>query len=92
MAFASIVAKRCGQTVAIHSSEIFVNQNRGALTRGAIIQKKSGDIVGVGNTSITLSYDRSRSGDTSRGFLIIADGQEHYYYYCKAEVMANKML
>ena len=79
MAFAIIVAKRCGQTVAIHSSEIFVSQNRGALTRGAMTQKKSEHIIGVGNTSLTLtlSFDRSRSGDMSKGFLIIADGQEY---------------
>nr|YP_009426416.1 RNA polymerase beta'' subunit [Diplazium dushanense]ASU95091.1 RNA polymerase beta'' subunit [Diplazium dushanense] len=57
-----------GQVVAIHRDYLLVRTGRTLLaTRGAIPHKISGDIIGEGDTSITLPYDRLKSGDITQG-------------------------
>ena len=62
------VCLQSGQIVAIHHKYLLARTAKPfSATRGAIIQKTSGDILGEGDTLITLPYDRSRSGDTIQG-------------------------
>nr|QLD96872.1 RNA polymerase beta'' subunit [Brainea insignis] len=57
-----------GQAVAIHRDYLLVRTGRALLaTRGATPHKISGDIIGEGDTSITLPYDRLKSGDITQG-------------------------
>nr|QKV46810.1 RNA polymerase beta'' subunit [Oceaniopteris gibba] len=57
-----------GQAVAIHRDYLLVRTGRTLLaTRGATPHKISGDIIGEGDTSITLPYDRLKSGDITQG-------------------------
>nr|YP_009425449.1 RNA polymerase beta'' subunit [Austroblechnum melanocaulon]ASU94124.1 RNA polymerase beta'' subunit [Austroblechnum melanocaulon] len=57
-----------GQAVAIHRDYLLVRTGRALLaTRGATPHKISGDIIGGGDTSITLPYDRLKSGDITQG-------------------------
>nr|AJE61550.1 RNA polymerase beta'' subunit [Cystopteris protrusa] len=57
-----------GQVVAIHRDYLLVRTGRTLLaTRGATPHKISGDIIGGGDTSITLPYDRLKSGDITQG-------------------------
>nr|YP_010885991.1 RNA polymerase beta'' subunit [Athyrium deltoidofrons]WJH16196.1 RNA polymerase beta'' subunit [Athyrium deltoidofrons] len=57
-----------GQVVAIHRDYLLVRTGRTLLaTRGATPHKISGDIIGEGDTSITLPYDRLKSGDITQG-------------------------
>nr|YP_009691001.1 RNA polymerase beta'' subunit [Saccoloma inaequale]QEG57781.1 RNA polymerase beta'' subunit [Saccoloma inaequale] len=62
------VCIQSGQIVAIHQDYLLIRTGKPLLaTRGATLQKTSGDIIGEGDTLITLPYDRSRSGDTTQG-------------------------
>nr|AWS01008.1 RNA polymerase b''-subunit [Pilularia americana] len=62
------VCLQSGQVIAIHQEYILTRTAKPLLaTQGAIIQKTSGDIIGEGDTLITLPYDRSKSGDTIQG-------------------------
>nr|YP_009490474.1 RNA polymerase beta'' subunit [Cibotium barometz]YP_010878713.1 RNA polymerase beta'' subunit [Cibotium cumingii]AWH62692.1 RNA polymerase beta'' subunit [Cibotium barometz]WHE37906.1 RNA polymerase beta'' subunit [Cibotium barometz]WHE37993.1 RNA polymerase beta'' subunit [Cibotium barometz]WHE38081.1 RNA polymerase beta'' subunit [Cibotium barometz]WHE38603.1 RNA polymerase beta'' subunit [Cibotium cumingii] len=62
------VCLQSGQVVAIHREYLLTRTAKPLLaTRGAIIQKNSGDIIGEGDTLITLPHDRLRSGDTIQG-------------------------
>ncbi len=62
------VCLQSGQIVAIHQKYLLSRTAKPfSATRGAIIQKTSGDIIGEGDTLITLPYDRSRSGDIIQG-------------------------
>nr|YP_009427466.1 RNA polymerase beta'' subunit [Stegnogramma sagittifolia]ASU96141.1 RNA polymerase beta'' subunit [Stegnogramma sagittifolia] len=57
-----------GQVVAIYRDYLLVRTGRTLLaTRGATPHKISGDIIGKGDTSITLPYDRLKSGDITQG-------------------------
>nr|AWD77895.1 RNA polymerase b''-subunit [Odontosoria chinensis] len=57
-----------GQVVAVHRDYLLVRMGKPILaTRGATPQKTSGDIVGKGDTLMTLPYDRLRSGDITQG-------------------------
>nr|YP_010518151.1 RNA polymerase beta'' subunit [Dryopteris fulgens]UXN84464.1 RNA polymerase beta'' subunit [Dryopteris fulgens]UXN84640.1 RNA polymerase beta'' subunit [Dryopteris fulgens] len=57
-----------GQIVAIHRDYLLVRTGKTLLaTRGAAPHKISGDTIGEGDTSITLPYDRSKSGDITQG-------------------------
>nr|YP_009920757.1 RNA polymerase beta'' subunit [Woodwardia japonica]QMS48606.1 RNA polymerase beta'' subunit [Woodwardia japonica] len=59
---------RSGQVVAIHRDYLLVRTGRALLaTRGATPHRISGDIIGEGDTSITLPYDRLKSGDITQG-------------------------
>nr|AYB71630.1 RNA polymerase beta'' subunit [Deparia lancea] len=59
---------RSGQVVAIHRDYLLVRTGRTLLaTRGATPHKISGDTIGEGDTSITLPYDRLKSGDITQG-------------------------
>nr|YP_008474553.1 RNA polymerase b''-subunit [Marsilea crenata]AGI51529.1 RNA polymerase b''-subunit [Marsilea crenata] len=62
------ICLQSGQIIAIHQEYILIRTAKPLLaTQGAIIQKTSGDIIGEGDTLITLPYDRSKSGDTIQG-------------------------
>nr|YP_010395670.1 RNA polymerase beta'' subunit [Cyathea lepifera]UQJ73745.1 RNA polymerase beta'' subunit [Cyathea lepifera] len=62
------VCLQSGQVVAIHHDYLLTRTAKPLLaTRGAILQKNSGDIIGEGDTLITLPHDRLRSGDTIQG-------------------------
>jgi DNA-directed RNA polymerase subunit beta' len=62
------VCLQSGQVVAIHQKYLLSRTAKPfSATRGAIIQKISGDIIGEGDTLITLPYDRLRSGDIIQG-------------------------
>nr|YP_009427378.1 RNA polymerase beta'' subunit [Rhachidosorus consimilis]ASU96052.1 RNA polymerase beta'' subunit [Rhachidosorus consimilis] len=64
----SNVSLQSGQVVAIHRDYLLVRTGRTLLaTRGATPHKISGDIIGEGDTSITLPYDRLKSGDITQG-------------------------
>nr|YP_009746877.1 RNA polymerase beta'' subunit [Plagiogyria euphlebia]QII42523.1 RNA polymerase beta'' subunit [Plagiogyria euphlebia] len=64
----SNVCPQSGQVVAIHQEYLLTRTAKPLLaTRGAIIRKTSGEIIGEGDTLITLPHDRSRSGDTIQG-------------------------
>nr|YP_009183805.1 RNA polymerase beta'' subunit [Cyrtomium devexiscapulae]YP_009479768.1 RNA polymerase beta subunit [Cyrtomium fortunei]ALN96579.1 RNA polymerase beta'' subunit [Cyrtomium devexiscapulae]AVW85969.1 RNA polymerase beta subunit [Cyrtomium fortunei] len=64
----SSVFLQSGQVVAIHRDYLLVRTGKTLLaTRGAAPHKISGDIIGEGDTSITLPYDRSKSGDITQG-------------------------
>nr|YP_009426328.1 RNA polymerase beta'' subunit [Diplazium dilatatum]ASU95003.1 RNA polymerase beta'' subunit [Diplazium dilatatum] len=66
--FRGNVFLQSGQVVAIHRDYLLVRTGRTLLaTRGAIPHKISGDIIGEGDTSITLPYDRLKSGDITQG-------------------------
>nr|YP_009427553.1 RNA polymerase beta'' subunit [Woodsia macrochlaena]ASU96228.1 RNA polymerase beta'' subunit [Woodsia macrochlaena] len=57
-----------GQVVAINRDYLLVRTGRTLLaTRGATPHKISGDIIGEGDTLITLPYDRLKSGDITQG-------------------------
>lgn len=62
------VCLQSGQVVAIHHDYLLTRTAKPLLaTRGAILQKNSGDIIGEGDTLITLPHDRLRSGDIIQG-------------------------
>nr|QRK25940.1 RNA polymerase beta'' subunit [Pteridium aquilinum subsp. japonicum] len=62
------VCIQSGQIIAIHQDYSLVRTGKTLLaTRGAIPHKISGDIIGEGDTSITLPYDRLKSGDITQG-------------------------
>nr|YP_009427026.1 RNA polymerase beta'' subunit [Macrothelypteris torresiana]ASU95701.1 RNA polymerase beta'' subunit [Macrothelypteris torresiana]QBA55933.1 RNA polymerase beta'' subunit [Macrothelypteris torresiana] len=64
----SNVFPQSGQVVAIHRDYLLVRTGRTPLaTRGATPHRISGDIIGEGDTSITLPYDRLKSGDITQG-------------------------
>nr|YP_010388459.1 RNA polymerase beta'' subunit [Polystichum yaanense]UPP55975.1 RNA polymerase beta'' subunit [Polystichum yaanense] len=64
----SSVFLQSGQVVAIHRDYLLVRTGKTLLaTRGAAPHKISGDIIGEGDTSITLPYDRLKSGDITQG-------------------------
>nr|YP_009425625.1 RNA polymerase beta'' subunit [Christella appendiculata]ASU94300.1 RNA polymerase beta'' subunit [Christella appendiculata] len=64
----SNVVLQSGQVVAIYRDYLLVRTGRTLLaTRGATPHKISGDIIGKGDTSITLPYDRLKSGDITQG-------------------------
>nr|YP_010310924.1 RNA polymerase beta'' subunit [Bolbitis laxireticulata]UNA61856.1 RNA polymerase beta'' subunit [Bolbitis laxireticulata] len=57
-----------GQVVAIYQDYLLVRAGKTLLaTRGAVPYKMSGDIIGEGDTSIKLPYDRFKSGDITQG-------------------------
>nr|YP_010703816.1 RNA polymerase beta'' subunit [Bolbitis deltigera]WCO87001.1 RNA polymerase beta'' subunit [Bolbitis deltigera] len=57
-----------GQVVAIYRDYLLVRAGKTLLaTRGAVPYKISGDIIGEGDTSIKLPYDRLKSGDITQG-------------------------
>nr|YP_009690646.1 RNA polymerase beta'' subunit [Lomariopsis japurensis]QEG57426.1 RNA polymerase beta'' subunit [Lomariopsis japurensis] len=57
-----------GQVVAIHPDYLLIRTGKTLLAnRGAVPRKISGDIIGEGDTLITLPYDRLRSGDITQG-------------------------
>nr|YP_009690557.1 RNA polymerase beta'' subunit [Lindsaea linearis]QEG57337.1 RNA polymerase beta'' subunit [Lindsaea linearis] len=62
------VCIQSGQVVAIYRDYLLVRTGKPFLaTQGATPQKTSGDIVGKGDTLMTLPYDRLRSGDITQG-------------------------
>nr|YP_009426938.1 RNA polymerase beta'' subunit [Hypodematium crenatum]ASU95614.1 RNA polymerase beta'' subunit [Hypodematium crenatum] len=64
----SRVFLQSGQVIAIHRDYLLVRTGKTLLaTRGAVPHKISGDIIGEGDTSITLPYDRLKSGDITQG-------------------------
>nr|YP_009549522.1 RNA polymerase beta'' subunit [Histiopteris incisa]AYW16681.1 RNA polymerase beta'' subunit [Histiopteris incisa] len=64
----SSICIQSGQIVAIHQDYSLVRTGKTLLaTRGATPHKISGDIIGEGDTSITLPYDRLKSGDITQG-------------------------
>nr|YP_010463796.1 RNA polymerase beta'' subunit [Anemia phyllitidis]UUL71063.1 RNA polymerase beta'' subunit [Anemia phyllitidis] len=57
-----------GQVVAIHKEYLFIRTGKPySANQGTTIHKDTGDVIGEGDTSITLPYDRLRSGDTIQG-------------------------
>nr|YP_011030788.1 RNA polymerase beta'' subunit [Hiya brooksiae]WQT71165.1 RNA polymerase beta'' subunit [Hiya brooksiae] len=64
----SSVCIQSGQIIAIHRDYSLVRTGKTLLaTRGATPHRISGDIIGEGDTSITLPYDRLKSGDITQG-------------------------
>nr|QKV46102.1 RNA polymerase beta'' subunit [Selliguea yakushimensis] len=59
---------KSGQVVAIHQDYLLIRTGKTILAnRGAAPHKISGDIIGEGDTLITLPYDRLKSGDITQG-------------------------
>nr|AJE61489.1 RNA polymerase beta'' subunit [Dipteris conjugata]AXX76510.1 RNA polymerase beta' subunit [Dipteris conjugata] len=63
------ICLQSGQIIAIHREYSPIRTAKPLLaTEGATIHKNYGDIIGKGDTLITLLHDRSRSGDIIQGF------------------------
>ncbi len=59
---------KSGQVVAIHQDYLLIRTGKTILAnQGAAPHKISGDIIGEGDTLITLPYDRLKSGDITQG-------------------------
>nr|YP_009690824.1 RNA polymerase beta'' subunit [Oleandra articulata]QEG57604.1 RNA polymerase beta'' subunit [Oleandra articulata] len=59
---------KSGQVVAIHPDYLLIRTGKTFLAnQGAVPHKISGDIIGEGDTLITLPYDRLKSGDITQG-------------------------
>nr|QJQ36501.1 RNA polymerase beta'' subunit [Pyrrosia lingua]QJQ36677.1 RNA polymerase beta'' subunit [Pyrrosia lingua]QJQ36765.1 RNA polymerase beta'' subunit [Pyrrosia lingua] len=64
----SSVSLKSGQVVAIHHDYLLIRTGKTILAnQGAAPHKISGDIIGEGDTLITLPYDRLKSGDITQG-------------------------
>nr|QJQ36589.1 RNA polymerase beta'' subunit [Pyrrosia sheareri] len=64
----SSVSPKSGQIVAIHHDYLLIRTGKTILAnQGAAPHKISGDIIGEGDTLITLPYDRLKSGDITQG-------------------------
>nr|QKV47426.1 RNA polymerase beta'' subunit [Platycerium bifurcatum] len=64
----SSVFPKSGQVVAIHQDYLLIRTGKTILAnQGATPHKISGDIIGEGDTLITLPYDRLKSGDITQG-------------------------
>nr|YP_010451497.1 RNA polymerase beta'' subunit [Schizaea pusilla]UTV01472.1 RNA polymerase beta'' subunit [Schizaea pusilla] len=59
---------KSGQVVSIHEKHFFIRMGKPySINQGATIHRNSGDIIGEGDPSITLPYDRSKSRDIIQG-------------------------